>query len=263
MSVPIQPLADYVVAQHEEAAKKTASGLYIPGNAQEKPTVAKVVAVATGVRDIKVGDRIVYKSYSQTDIAETIASTVTDIDGNVYKTVKIGDQEWMAENLRTTKFNNGNEIKKDDMWSDDIFSASYCLVESSRNTITEYGLLYDMQTIITQNNVCPVNWRVPSRSEWKRILVQTGYVDFIEIHNARANAGYMLKLKTIFMLQFAGIRDSDGTFSNFGKTACFWAIDEKRNPNIIEFQMLNDNVNINENLLESNKGASVRCIKQK
>ena len=62
MSVPIQPLADYVVAQHEEAAKKTASGLYIPGNAQEKPTVAKVVAVATGVRDIKVGDRIVYQT---------------------------------------------------------------------------------------------------------------------------------------------------------------------------------------------------------
>ena len=65
MKVPISPLADYIVAQTEEAAKKTASGLYIPGGAQEKPTVAKVVAVAPGV---KVGDRIIYKSYSQTEV---------------------------------------------------------------------------------------------------------------------------------------------------------------------------------------------------
>ncbi|MFZ1248934.1 MAG: co-chaperone GroES [Candidatus Saccharimonadales bacterium] len=68
MSVPIQPMADYIVAQTEEAVNKTASGLYIPGGAQEKPTVAKVVAVAAGVHDIKVGDRIVYKSYSQTEV---------------------------------------------------------------------------------------------------------------------------------------------------------------------------------------------------
>ncbi len=68
MTVPIEPMADYVVAQHEEAATKTASGLYIPGGAQEKPTVAKVVAVATGVKNVKVGDKIVYKSYSQTEV---------------------------------------------------------------------------------------------------------------------------------------------------------------------------------------------------
>ncbi|MEJ0072763.1 MAG: co-chaperone GroES [Candidatus Saccharibacteria bacterium] len=68
MSVPIQPLADYVVAQTEEAATKTASGLYLPGGAQEKPKVAKVVAAGKDVKAVKVGDRIIYKSYSQTDI---------------------------------------------------------------------------------------------------------------------------------------------------------------------------------------------------
>lgn len=67
-NVPIEPVADYIVAQQEEAAAKTASGLYIPGNAQEKPTVAKVVAVGPVVQQIKVGDRIVYKSYSQTEV---------------------------------------------------------------------------------------------------------------------------------------------------------------------------------------------------
>lgn len=68
MSVPIQPLADYVVAQQEEAESKTASGLYLPGNAAEKPKTAKVAAVGKDVKQVKAGDRIVYKSYSTTEV---------------------------------------------------------------------------------------------------------------------------------------------------------------------------------------------------
>lgn len=68
MAVNIQPLADYVVAQQEEAETKTASGLYLPGNAQEKPKVAKVLAVGKDVKQVKIGDKIVYKSYSTTDV---------------------------------------------------------------------------------------------------------------------------------------------------------------------------------------------------
>ena len=68
MSVPIQPLADYVVAEAEEAPSKTASGLYLPDNAKEKPKVAKVVAVGKEVKRVKLGDKIVYKSYSTTEI---------------------------------------------------------------------------------------------------------------------------------------------------------------------------------------------------
>jgi chaperonin GroES len=68
MGVNIQPLADYVVAVAEEAESKTASGLYLPDQAKEKPKVAKVVAVGKDTRALKVGDRIIYKSYSTTDI---------------------------------------------------------------------------------------------------------------------------------------------------------------------------------------------------
>jgi chaperonin GroES len=68
MSSPITPLADNVVAQLEEASNQTASGLYLPSGAAEKPKIAKVVAVGKKATDIKVGDRIVYKSYSSTDI---------------------------------------------------------------------------------------------------------------------------------------------------------------------------------------------------
>ena len=68
MSVPIQPLADFVVAQAEKAETKTASGLYLPDKAQEKPKTAKVVAVGPATKQIKLGDRILYKSYSTTDV---------------------------------------------------------------------------------------------------------------------------------------------------------------------------------------------------
>lgn len=68
MSTNIQPLADYVVAQAEEAESKTASGLYLPDNAKEKPKTAKVVAVGPDAKQVKVGDRIIYKSYSTTDV---------------------------------------------------------------------------------------------------------------------------------------------------------------------------------------------------
>jgi chaperonin GroES len=68
MSAKIQPLADYVVAVGEEAETKTASGLYLPEKAAEKPKVAKVLAVGKDVKQVKVGDRILYKSYSTTDV---------------------------------------------------------------------------------------------------------------------------------------------------------------------------------------------------
>jgi chaperonin GroES len=68
MSTPLQPLGDYVVAVGEEAETKTASGLYLPGNAQEKPKTAKIVAVGPNASQVKTGDRIVYKSYSTTEV---------------------------------------------------------------------------------------------------------------------------------------------------------------------------------------------------
>lgn len=68
MSVPIQPLADYVVAVAEAAESKTASGLYLPDAAKEKPKTAKIVAVGKDVKQLKTGDRIIYKSYSTTEV---------------------------------------------------------------------------------------------------------------------------------------------------------------------------------------------------
>jgi len=68
MSVPISPLFDFVVAVTEAAETKTASGLYLPDKATEKPKISKVVAVGPSVSQVKIGDRIIYKGYSTTDV---------------------------------------------------------------------------------------------------------------------------------------------------------------------------------------------------
>lgn len=68
MSQALKPLADRIVAIREEAQNKTASGLYLPEEAKEKPITAKVVAVGKEVKEVKVGDLIVYKEYSTTEL---------------------------------------------------------------------------------------------------------------------------------------------------------------------------------------------------
>ena len=84
----IQPLADYIVAQEEAPETKTASGLYLPEKAAEKPKVAKVVAVGKDVKQVKVGDRIVYKSYSTNDVKMGAEDYLLVKEEDVLATVK-------------------------------------------------------------------------------------------------------------------------------------------------------------------------------
>lgn len=82
MNTPITPLADRVVATREAAETKTSSGLYLPEAAKEKPVAATVQAVGPGVKDVKKGDRIVYKEYSVTELT---------VNGTEYLIVKEED----------------------------------------------------------------------------------------------------------------------------------------------------------------------------
>jgi chaperonin GroES len=88
MSSPLQPMADYIVAEGEAANEKTASGLYLPQNAQEKPKVAVVLAVGKAVKELKVGDKIVYKSYSTTEIKIDKQEYILVKEEDVLATVK-------------------------------------------------------------------------------------------------------------------------------------------------------------------------------
>ena len=82
MSTPITPLADRVVAVREEAKTQTASGIYLPDSSKEKPVMAQVNAIGADVKHVKVGDKIIYKEYSTTELK---------IDGTEYLIVKEED----------------------------------------------------------------------------------------------------------------------------------------------------------------------------
>jgi len=97
MAANIKPLNDYVLATAEEAVSKTASGLYIPDKAQEKPKIAKVVAVGPGrVGDdneripveVKEGDRIIYGGYSNTEVKHEGVDYILIKEENIYAVVK-------------------------------------------------------------------------------------------------------------------------------------------------------------------------------
>lgn len=80
--IPIRPLGERIVATREEAAAKTASGLYLPDNAKEKSQIAKVAAIGAAVKEVKAGDRIIVREYSTTEVK---------VDGTEYLIVKEED----------------------------------------------------------------------------------------------------------------------------------------------------------------------------
>jgi len=105
---------------------------------------------------------------------------VTDIDGNVYRTVKIGSQEWMAENLRTTRYNDGTPIplaSSSADWGDT--AAQYCFYNNTADpdSIKKYGALYNWYAVDTKK-LAPAGWHVPTDAEWDILanyLIANGY----------------------------------------------------------------------------------------
>lgn len=101
--------------------------------------------------------------------AEPEAETglVTDIDNNVYKTIKIGNQWWMAENLRVKTFRNGvpvYEAQENDQWINTI--SAYCLYDNNNNAP---GLLYNWLAVTDINNIAPEGWHIPTDNDWKEL----------------------------------------------------------------------------------------------
>jgi uncharacterized protein (TIGR02145 family) len=98
------------------------------------------------------------------------SNTVKDIDGNIYRTVDIGQYTWMAENLKTTTYNNGTGIPNVQVQSEWIrLSSGACSpYKNDISYIGTYGLLYNWHAVNT-GNLCPAGWRVPTDDEWKEL----------------------------------------------------------------------------------------------
>ena len=104
-------------------------------------------------------------------------ATVTDIDGNVYHTVTIGTQTWMVENLKTTKYRNGNPINNitdNANWA--AFSmGAYCWYNNDAATYKEtYGALYNWYAVADGRNIAPLGWHIPSDSEFLTLRIFVG-----------------------------------------------------------------------------------------
>jgi uncharacterized protein (TIGR02145 family) len=106
------------------------------------------------------------------------APTVTDVDGNVYNTVLIGDQCWMASNLKTTNYSNGKQIPNitDSNWSKLTFGA-YVWYDNDIKWAAKYGALYNWYSVIDTNGLCPKGWHIPSYSEMSNLIIFIGGID--------------------------------------------------------------------------------------
>jgi uncharacterized protein (TIGR02145 family) len=167
--------------------------------------------------------------------------TLTDIDANIYKTIVIGTQTWMAENLRVTRYNNGdtiNEIMDNSAWISKKFGV-YCNYNNTKNidTISTYGRLYNWYAVNT-NMLCPIGWHVPSDDELTTLinylggdtiagaeLKEIGTKHWSSPNNRTDNASGFTALP-------AGLRNGSGnfssksvygTFSNIGNSAYWWS----------------------------------------
>jgi len=104
------------------------------------------------------------------------SGTVTDIDGNVYQTVTIGSQVWMAENLKVTHYRNGDPIPHvtdSGVWSG-LTSGAYCEYNNDVNNVTTYGRLYNWYAVDDSRNIAPEGWHVPTDEEWKQLEMYLG-----------------------------------------------------------------------------------------
>ncbi len=118
--------------------------------------------------------------------------TVTDTDGNVYNTVLIGDQCWMKENLRTTKYRNGTTIENptgNSDWQNNTTGA-YAWYENDISWKDSYGALYNWHAVNNTSGLCPTGWHVPSDAEWTQLvnyMVAQGFPN-INVTNGAGNA---------------------------------------------------------------------------
>ena len=112
---------------------------------------------------------------SQSNQTSNAYGTVTDIDGNEYKTVKIGNQIWMAENLKTSHYNDGTPIPNvtgDIEWKN-LKKGAYCYYDNEIKNNAIYGKLYNWYAVNT-GKLAPKGWHVPTHEEWTSLITYLG-----------------------------------------------------------------------------------------
>jgi len=204
--------------------------------------------------------------------------TMTDQDGNVYKTVtfqlKSGNgtpQTWMAENLRTTKYNDGTDIPNVPISSEwaGTTTGAWCSYNNTLNadSIATFGLIYNFYALDTKK-LAPAGWHVPTEHEWLSMIAFSGGQTFGggrmkeagTLHWAEPN--YMGNNAYGFTALPGGFRHSQGDFLHLGKTAAWWTADQVNNTNTaISYSVGKDGAGCYSNTTVMNFGYSIRLVK--
>jgi len=107
--------------------------------------------------------------------------TITDIDGNIYQTITIGNQVWMAENLKTTKYRNGDPITFISTASGNVYNnwcdlttGAYCIYYDNNDYLETYGNLYNWLAVNDNREIAPTGWHIPSIDDWKLLIRNLG-----------------------------------------------------------------------------------------
>ena len=137
---------------------------------QKKPLLNSTIIVMSFVLILAFGCN------KEEDINIQYQDSVTDVDGNEYKTVLIGSQIWMAENLRVTKYRDGSNIENitDNLEWGNTTTSACCDYNNSATNSTAFGKLYNFYAIADSHNICPVGWHIPTEEEWTELINSVG-----------------------------------------------------------------------------------------
>jgi len=205
--------------------------------------------------------------------------TVTDIDGNVYTTVVIGEQEWMGENLKVTRYRNGDSIPSFDLEGDWINTSAgaYCYYDNQPTNGDTCGALYNWYAVDDDRGLAPEGWHVPSDSEWKQLEIYIGMnssdADSEESHRG-TDEGDKLKSvfgwdddgngtnETGFTALPCGYRSSGGSgFGSLGSWASFLTTTKKDDSTVWVRILFDDASTVYRGVTHREVGFSVRCIR--
>lgn len=197
-------------------------------------------------------------------------STITDIEGNVYKTIQIGTQMWMAENLKTTRLNDNTTIQNitDNTEWINLTSPGYCWYDNKETPYkAEYGGLYNWFAINT-GKLCPANWHIPSYNDFSILVTFAGDENTAGIklketgitHWEPSNQDPAPTNETGFTVLPGGERSGyDGKFITIGEYCNMWTSTLDLYPNDVSF-MFFFNYAIYA-YRKNTSGYSIRCIK--
>lgn len=190
----------------------------------------------------------------------------TDIDGNVYTTVKIGRQVWMAENLRVLKFRSGGTIaaiQSPGNWAANTTQPAYCYYDNQPDSAAVYGALYNGKAVTSASQLAPAGWRIPTAADLTQLRVYLDSFDLDEGCLKEAGFAHWLSpnsgatTNTYFNALPSGYRFVNGTFTAKGYQGQWWL-----NDGTSSFLLKSDEAQMQTATSTSMYGFAVRCIKE-